>query len=107
VNGPLHGPYRLARTITDPIYGELNHLYASGSTSDVRLAELSALNSHAYDIVDKDVQWSYLVNRTGGTSVADAGDMLERATELAGPYTVRIDSPSGVRSGPRYTATCL
>jgi hypothetical protein len=105
VNGPLHGPYRLARTITDPIYGELNHLYASGSTSDVRLAELSALNSHAYDIVDKDVQWSYLVNRTGGTSVADAGDMLERATELAGPYTVRIDSPSGVRSGPRYTAT--
>ncbi|HLY35017.1 MAG TPA: hypothetical protein VKQ07_10830, partial [Jatrophihabitantaceae bacterium] len=53
VAGPLHGPYAIAETVRDPVYGELNHLYADPSTSDVRLAELSALNSRKYDIVDR------------------------------------------------------
>ena len=71
-NGPLRGTYTESGIITDPVYAELNHLYAQPGTSDVRLAELSALNSAKYDLVDKHVQWSYLVNGQGATSVADA-----------------------------------
>lgn len=102
--GPLHGPYRQAQLINDPVYAELNHLYASPSTSDVRLAELSALNSHQYDRVNRSTQWSYVVNNQGGLSVADAGAMLDRATQLAGPYTVSIALPSGVYAGPVNSA---
>src|SRR5439155_6945511 len=52
ITGPLHGPYAHVATITDAIYGELNHRYATAATSDVRLAELSALNSHKYDRIN-------------------------------------------------------
>ena len=51
-NGPLHGPYRQSSVVVDPLFGELNHLFATAATSDVRLAELSALNSRAYDTSD-------------------------------------------------------
>ncbi|MCU1656325.1 MAG: hypothetical protein JWO57_981 [Pseudonocardiales bacterium] len=104
--GPLHGPYRLASTISDPVFGELNHLYAQRSTSDVRLAELSALNSRRYDTVDKAQQWSYVVNGAGGMSVADANAMLALASRLAGPYRVSISWPaSGTRVDRPYLAT--
>ncbi|HJQ42131.1 MAG TPA: Ig-like domain-containing protein [Jatrophihabitantaceae bacterium] len=104
--GPLRGPYAPASTITDPVYGELNHLYSSAATSDVRLAELSALNSQKYDRVDKAVQWSYLRNGAGGTSVADAQAMLARAAALAGPYVVTITVPSGeLEPNSRHDAT--
>lgn len=105
-NGPLHGTYRYTSTITDAVYAELNHLYAQPGTPDMRLAELSALNSAKYDRVDKKVQWSYVVNGQGGTSVADADAMLARAGELAGPYTVSVDWPAADnRAGHPYTAT--
>lgn len=96
VNGPLHGPYSALRVIHDPVYGELNHLFASGATSDVRLAELSALNSRAYDHVDPSEQWSYLRNGAGGTSVADANAMLAQAQRLAGPYRVALSVPASL-----------
>jgi hypothetical protein len=103
--GPLHGPYQRSKVVADPVYGELNHLFAAPGTSDVRLAELSALNSRQYDMVDRGVQWSYVVNRQGGLSVTDAAAMLDQATKLAGPYTVTIGLPDDVRAGPTYTAT--
>lgn len=93
--GPLRGPYTPAATIEDAVYGELNHLFASAATSDVRLAELSALNSAKYDRVDRSEQWSYLQRGTGGTSVADAEAMLTAATKLAGPYSVSVVLPAG------------
>ena len=93
-SGPLHGPYAYTGTISDPVYAELNHLYAHAGTSDVRLAELSALNSAKYDGVDKQVQWSYVVNGQGATSLADARAMLTTAANLAGPYTVSIAWPA-------------
>jgi hypothetical protein len=93
--GPLRGPYSAVATIDDAVYGELNHLFASASTSDVRLAELSALNSAKYDRVDRSEQWSYLQRGTGGTSVADANAMLAAATKLAGPYSVSVALPAG------------
>lgn len=105
LNGPLHGPYRLARTIPDPVYGELNHLFASVTTSDVRIAELSALNSRKYDLVDRGVDWSYLVNGTGGTSVADAQAMLDEASRLAGPYRIGIALPKAAVEGVPATVT--
>lgn len=95
VNGPLRGPYRLTATIDDPVYAELNHLYANAATPDVRLAELSALNSAKYDVVDRTQQWRYIVNRAGGTSVADANAMLAHAAALAGPYVVTVSLPRG------------
>ena len=105
-NGPARGPYRYIATITDAVYAELNHLYAQPGTSDVRLAELSALNSAKYDRADKKVQWSYLVNGQGGTSVADADAMLSRAAELAGPYAVSVSWPvADNRTEHAYTAT--
>lgn len=105
-NGPLRGPYSYSATITDAAYAELNHLYAQPGTSDVRLAELSALNSAKYDRVDKKLKWSYLVNGQGGTSVTDADAMLARASQLAGPYTVSVSWPAADnRTGHPYTAT--
>ncbi|HEY2167345.1 MAG TPA: Ig-like domain-containing protein [Jatrophihabitantaceae bacterium] len=105
-NGPLRGTYTESGIITDPVYAELNHLYAQPGTSDVRLAELSALNSAKYDLVDKHVQWSYLVNGQGATSVADAGAMLAHAADLAGPYTVSVSWPTDADlTGHTYTAT--
>ncbi|MDT4893899.1 MAG: hypothetical protein QOE97_2934 [Pseudonocardiales bacterium] len=105
VAGPLRGPYSVASTMTDPVYGELNHRFASARTSDVRLAELSALNSAKYDGRDRAVQWSYLRNGAGGTSVADAQAMLAEATRLAGPYSVSVQLPANALPGIRATAS--
>jgi hypothetical protein len=94
------------QAINDPVYAELNHLFANAATSDVRLAELSALNSAKYDRVDKQQQWSYLVNGQGGTSVADAHAMLQAAEDRAGPYSVAVSWPdSDVEPGEAYVAT--
>lgn len=105
-HGPLTGPYTKHSSITDAVYAELNHLYARSDTSDVQLAELSALNSHKYDRVDRGMQWSYLVAGRGGTSVSGANAMLARATALAGPYTVVVSWPaSATATNTAYTAT--
>lgn len=105
-HGPLRGPYTKHATITDAVYGELNHLYARADTSDVQLAELSALNSHKYDHIDRGMQWSYLVNGRGGTSVAGANAMLARAASLAGPYTVVVSWPAAdTATNTPYSAT--
>ncbi|MCW2494827.1 hypothetical protein [Jatrophihabitans sp.] len=106
LNGPVAGTYGLVRTVHDPVYGELNHLYSHAETSDVHLAELSALNSHAYDEIDRDVQWHFVERREGGLSVADASAMLARAKRLAGPYTVAVGWPAAdTLTGVRYVAT--
>ena len=106
VNGPLTGPYQRQTSVTDPIYAELNHLYAVGSTSDVRLAELSALNSAKYDQVDKTAQWAYVQRGDGGLSVADATAMMTQARNLAGPYSVTISWPAtDTKVGVPYQAT--
>ncbi len=108
-NGPLHGPYTVGSTVSDAVYGELNYLYAKAGTSDVRLAELSALNSHKYDEINTSEQWSYVQNGQGGTTVADANAMLATAQKLAGPYTVSITGlvqhGQGDRANTTYTAT--
>jgi hypothetical protein len=106
MNGPLTGPYSRRTTINDAVFGELNHLYATESTSDVQLAELSALNGHKYDRVDKGLQWSYVMNGQGGMSVADADRMLARASDLAGPYAVTVSWPTtDVTPDTAYQAT--
>lgn len=106
VNGPLHGPYKRQSTVSDPIYAELNHLYANSTSSDVELGELSALNSAKYDGVDKSVQWGYVERGKGGMSQAHATSMLARARALAGPYTVTVTWPaSDNRVGVDYRAS--
>ncbi|MDP9092177.1 MAG: hypothetical protein M3N95_04345 [Actinomycetota bacterium] len=106
IKGPLTGPYSKRTTIDDAVFGELNHLYATESASDVQLAELSALNGRKYDRVDRGLQWSYVVNGQGGMSVADANRMLTRASDLAGPDAVTVSWPAGdVMADTAYQAT--
>src|SRR6185437_11766947 len=82
------------------------HLYGRSSTSDVQLAELSALNSAKYDLVDKSAQWGYVTRGEGGMSVADADAMLARATSLAGPYKITVSWPAADKLvNTAYTAS--
>ena len=106
VNGPLTGPYSRESSVSDAVYAELNHLYANASTSDVQLAELSALSSLKYDLVDPHEQWGYVTRGEGGLSESDADAMLAHARALAGPYTVAVTWPTSATAvDTPYTAT--